>query len=103
MLSGGAAFRDDETGVARPKPGLLHAGQPLEPTDFVLVGPDDQMFSRGRAPGMDPSLFDPVMDLLRDDAQFTGQVWNPPLVFLQQVVAEILSEQAQFPHQGADP
>ena len=40
-------------------------------------------------------------DHMRD--QFTRQVWNPPLVFLQQVVAKILSDQAQFPHQGADP
>ena len=41
MLSGGAAFWDDEIGMTRPNPRLLYPGQSLEPTDFILVGPDD--------------------------------------------------------------
>jgi len=102
-LSGGAAFRDDEFGMARSKPGLLDFGQPPEPTDFVLVRPNEDVFSRRRASGMDPSVFDPVMDLLRDDAQFPRQVGNPPLVLLKQGVVKILSDQAQLPHQPPHP
>ena len=97
------AFGDDEIGMPCSNPRLLHTGQPLEPTHFVLVRPDDQMFSRGRAPGMDPSLLDPVMDLLGDGIQLTRQVGNPPLGVLEQVVAKLLADQAQFPHQRADP
>ena len=63
MLSGGTAFRDDEIGMTRSNPRCFHSGQLFEPTHFVFVRPDDQVFSRGRATGMDPSLFDPVMDL----------------------------------------
>jgi hypothetical protein len=51
---------------------------------------------------MDPSLLDPVMDLLRSDAQFVSQLGNSPFVPSQQFVAEILADQTQFPHQGAD-
>jgi hypothetical protein len=76
--------------MARSDPRILHPGNLLEPADFVLVGPDDQVFSRGRAAGMDPSLFDPVMDLLGDDAKLASQIGNPPLVFFEQIVAKIL-------------
>ena len=85
MLSGGRALRDDEIGMTRSNP---HSGQLFEPAHFVFVSPDNQIFSRGRPARMNPSLFDPVMDCLRDDAEFARQVWNPPLLFLQQIVAE---------------
>jgi len=61
------------------------------------------MLSRRRAAKVDPALFDPVMNRLLDDAETASQIRNPPLVFLEQVVAIIVSDQTQFPHQGADP
>ena|SRR6516225_2311350 len=88
MLSGGTALRDDEIGMTRSNPNWLHSGQMFEPTHFVFVNPDNQVFSRGRATRVNPSLFGPVMDCLRDDAECARQVWNPPFMFLQQIVAE---------------
>ena len=51
---------------------------------------------------MDPPLLDPVVDLLRDDAKFPGQVGNPPFVLLDEVIAEQLANEAQVTHQRAD-
>src|SRR5262249_36132363 len=51
----------------------------------------------------DPSLFGPVIDLLREDTEFARQVGNPPFISLEQVLAKIFTDQTQFPHQGADP
>ena len=44
MLSSGTAFGDDEIGMTRSNP---HSGQLFEPAHFVLVSPDNQVFSRG--------------------------------------------------------
>jgi hypothetical protein len=51
---------------------------------------------------VDPPLLDPVGDLLRDDAEFLGQVGNPPFIFLDEIIAEQLTNQAQVTHQRAD-
>ena len=80
MLSGGMAFRNDEIGMARPNPRLLHSGHLLEPADFVFVRSRDQLLSRRLALRFDPTLIDPVVDLLRNDAQLPSEVRNPPFV-----------------------
>src|SRR5438046_964904 len=102
MLSGGTTFRDNEIGMTRSNPNFLHSGQLFEPAYFLFVSPDHQVFSRGRAARMNPSLFHPVMDGLLDDTEFACQVWNPPFVFLQQIVPKELSDQSLSPHQNAD-
>jgi hypothetical protein len=45
ILSGGAAFGRDEMGMTHAQPGVFHSCHPLEPTQFVLVRPDDVVFS----------------------------------------------------------
>src|SRR5262249_22574572 len=101
-LSGRTWLWNHEIGMARFDPGVFHFRDFFEPTDFVFVRPDDVVFARGRAARVDPPLFDPVMDRLLDDAELAGQVGNPPFVFLEQIVAKILTDQTHFPHQGAD-
>ncbi len=52
---------------------------------------------------MNPSLPDPIVDLLRNHAEFPSQVRNPPFVLPDQVVAKQFSHQAQVTHQRSDP
>src|SRR5438067_5648389 len=86
-LSGGTALRNHEIGMAGFDPGVFHFRDLFEPTDFVLVCPDNEVFSRGRAARVDPPLLDPVMNRLLDDAELTRQLGNPPFVFLEQIAA----------------
>ena len=102
-LSDGTAFGNNEIGMAYPNPRVFHLRHSLEPTDFVLIRPDNQVFSRGCTARMDPSLFDPVMDLLRDDAELLGQIGNPPFVFFVQIVAKEFSHQSPIACQFANP
>src|SRR5579884_624115 len=91
ILSGRAAFRSDEMGMTHAKPRVFYSCHLLEPTNLAFVSPDDPVFSRRRAARAEPSVFDPVVDLLGDDLEFARQIGNPPFVFLQQVVAKKLS------------
>src|SRR5580698_217669 len=101
-LSDRTAFGNNEIGMAESNPRVFHFCHLLEPTDFVLIRPDDEVFSRWCAAGIKPSLLGPVMDLLRDDADSLRQIRNPPFVFLMQIVAKKLSHQPPFTCQFAD-
>src|SRR5512142_91318 len=102
LLSGGTALGDDQVGVPGCNPRVLPPGQPSEPPSLISVSPYDQVFSRRRPPRVDPSLRDPVVDLLRDDAEFPGQVGDPPFIFPDEVVAEQLPHEAQVANQRPD-
>ena len=93
-LSAGTALGDDQLGVTGRNPGVLPTRQLSEATNLTWIGPDDQMLPRRRAARVDPSLLDPIVDLLGDDAESPGQVGDPPLVRTDEVVAE------EFPHQA---
>jgi len=41
-------------------------------------------------------LLDPVVDLLRNDAEFPSQIVDPPLVFTDEVVAKQFSHEAKI-------
>ena len=43
-----------------------------------------------------------IPDLPRDDAEFPGQVGNPPLILLEEVIAEQFTHEAEVTHQRAD-
>jgi hypothetical protein len=45
---------------------------------------------------VDPHPLDPIVDLLRNDAEFPRQVGNPPLIFPHEVVAEQFTDEAQI-------
>ena len=98
VSSGRAAFRSDEMGMTHAKPRVFYSCHLLEPTNLVFVSPDDPVFSRRRAARVKPSVFDPVVDLLRDDLEFARQIGNPPFVFLQKVVAKKLSDKTHVSH-----
>src|SRR5262245_7154383 len=95
-LSSGTALGNDQLGVPGADPGVLPPRQLSQPMDLVLVGPNDQMLPRGRAARVDPTSLDPIVDLLRDDAQPPGQVGDPPFVLTDEVVAEEFPDQAQI-------
>ena len=77
-------------------PGVLPTRQLSEATNLIFVGPDDQMLPRRRAPRVNPTLLDPIVDLLGYDAELPGQVGDPPFVLTDEVVAEQLSDEAQI-------
>jgi hypothetical protein len=52
--------------------------------------------TRRRASRMNPVLLDPIMDLLRNDAEFPCQVVDPPFVHTDEVVAKQFSHQAKI-------
>src|SRR4051794_30334946 len=83
-------------------PGAFAFGQLLEPTELLPVGPDDQVLSRGCTAGVNPSLPDPVVDLLRNDVELPSQVRNPPFILPDKVVAKQFSHKAQGTHQRSD-
>src|SRR3954451_1646712 len=101
-LSSGTALGDDQLGVPSGDPGVLPSRQLPEATDLILVGPYDQMLPRRRAARVDPTLLDPIVDLLGDDAEFPGQVGDPPFVLADQVVAEQLPDEAKIADQRPD-
>ena len=103
LLSCGTSLGNDQLGVPSGDPGVLPFRQLSQSTKLVLVGPDDQVLSRRRAARVDPPLLDPVVDLLRDDAELPSQVGNPPFVLADEVVAKQFSDQAQITHQDLDP
>lgn len=51
---------------------------------------------------MNPSLFDPVVDLYRDDPEFASEIGNPPLIPLQQVLAKQFAGKSQSADQVPD-
>jgi hypothetical protein len=97
ILSGRAAFRSDEMGMTHAKPRVFYSCHLLEPTNLVFVSPDDPVFSRRRAARVEPSVFDPVVDLW-DDIEFARQIGNPPFFFLQEVVAKKFSDKTHVSH-----
>ena len=71
LLSCGTALGNDQLGMPGADPGVLPGRQLSQTANLVFVGPDDQMLSRRRPTRVDPPLLDPVVDLLRDDAEFS--------------------------------
>src|SRR5262249_33447869 len=51
---------------------------------------------------MDPTLLHPIVALLGDDAEFPGQVGDPPFVLTDEVGAEQFSDEAKFTYQRPD-
>src|SRR5262249_33665505 len=99
LLSFGPLLGDHQIWVSGSNPRAFVLCQPLEPTLFLLVRPNDPVLSRRGAPCLDPTLLDPVVDLLRNHAQMTSQVGNPPFVLCQEIVTEQLSHQTQTAQQ----
>src|SRR5262245_7212447 len=102
LLPAGTALGNDQLGVPGGNPGVLPTRQLSEATNLIWVGPDDQMLPRRRAAPVDPTLLDPIVDLLGDDAEFPGQVGDPPFVLTDQVVAEEFPDQAKITDQRPD-
>src|SRR5262249_11437020 len=101
-LSAGSVLGNDQLGVPGSNPGVLPTRQLSEATNLILVGPDDQMLPRRRAPPVDPTPLDPIVDLLGDDAESPGQVGDPPFVLTDEVVAEQLTDEAEITDQRPD-